>query len=91
MVFSAIENSSLEGFQNIRELIALSALDDIVEDEDGAVVAALENENILVLGLLVVEDLVNLEVHGLAGPHVRLLGEPAICRKKRRANVSEEG
>jgi hypothetical protein len=26
----------------------------------------------------VVQDLVDLEVHGLAGPHIRLLGEPAI-------------
>ena len=63
---------------DVRELVSLSALDDIVKDEDGAVVAALENENILVLGFLVVEDLVDLEVHGLAGPHVGNLAEPAI-------------
>jgi len=53
-------------------------LDDIVEHKDGAVVAALEHEHILVKGLLVVQDLVDLEVHGLAGPHAGLLREPAI-------------
>jgi hypothetical protein len=63
----------------VRELVTLSALDDIVEDEDHAVVGRLEDENILVLGLLVVDDLVNLEGHGLTGPHVGDLAEPAIC------------
>lgn len=63
---------------NARELITLSALDDIVEHKDGAVIAALEDKNILVLGFLVVQDLVDLEVHGLAGPHAGLFGEPAI-------------
>ena len=64
----------------VGELIALSALDNVVQDENGTVVAALEDEDILVLGLLVVDDLVNLEAHGLAGPHAGLLREPAICR-----------
>lgn len=62
----------------VGELIALSALDDVVEDENGAVVAALENKHILVLRLLVVNDLVDLEAHGLTGPHAGLLGEPSI-------------
>jgi hypothetical protein len=62
----------------VGELIALGTLDDVVEDENVAVVAALEDEDILVLGLLVVQDLVNLEAHGLAGPHAGALGEPAI-------------
>jgi hypothetical protein len=66
------------GRENIRELIPLGALDDVVQNENGAVVGALEDKHILVLGLLVVQDLVDLEVHGLAGPHIRLLGEPAI-------------
>jgi hypothetical protein len=66
----------------VGELIALSALDDIVKDEDGAVVAALEDKHILVLGLLVVQDLVDLEAHGLAGPHAGLLGEPSIYRSR---------
>ena len=67
---------------DVRELIALSALDDIVQDEDSAVVTALEDEDILVLGLLVVQDLVDLEVHGLTRPHAGLLGEPAIWAGK---------
>lgn len=62
----------------VGELVALGALDSVVQDEDGAVVAALEDEDILVLGLLVVQNLVDLEGHGLAGPHTGLLGEPAI-------------
>jgi len=63
----------------IRELIALGALDDIVQDEHVAVVAALEDQDVLVLGLLMVQYLVDLEGHGLAGPHVRPLVEPSIC------------
>lgn len=62
----------------IRELVALSALDNIVEDKDGAVVAALKDHDILVLRFLVVEDLVDPEVHGLAGPHLTDFREPAI-------------
>jgi hypothetical protein len=64
----------------VGELIALSALDNVVQHKNGTVVAALEDEDILVLGLLVVNDLVDLEAHGLTGPHARLLREPAICR-----------
>jgi hypothetical protein len=63
----------------VGELIALGALDGAVKDEDGTVVAALEDKNILVLGLLVVKDLVDLKAHSLARPHVGLLGEPSIC------------
>ena len=63
----------------VGELVALGALDNAVEDQHGAVVAALEDEDVLVVGFLVVQDLVHLEVHGLAGPHGRLFGEPAIC------------
>lgn len=50
----------------VGELVALGALDDVVEDEDGSVVGGLEDKNILVLALLVVQDLVDLEGHGLA-------------------------
>lgn len=62
----------------VGELVALGALDDIVENEDHTVVAALEHKHILVLGLLVVDDLVDLKAHSLAGPHGGLLREPAI-------------
>jgi hypothetical protein len=63
---------------DVRELIALGALDDVVEDEDGAVVGRLKDEDVLVLALLVVKNLLDLERHGLAGPHVGDLAEPAI-------------
>lgn len=50
----------------VGELVALGALNDIVQDQDGAIVGRLEDEHILVLALLVVEDLFNLERHSLA-------------------------
>ena len=61
----------------VGELVALGALDDVVEDEHHAVVRGLEDEDVLVEGLLVVNDLVDLEGHGLAGPHLADLAEPA--------------
>lgn len=42
-------------------------------------VTAFEYQDVLVLGLLVVQDLVDLQDHGLAGPLVGYLPEPAIC------------
>ena len=64
----------------VRELVALSALDDVVQDQHRAVVGRLEDQHILVLALLVVEHLLDLQGHGLAGPHVVDLAEPAIWR-----------
>lgn len=63
------------------ELVPLGALDDVVENENGAVVGGLEDEDILVLALLVVEDVLDLEGHGLSGPHVGDLAEPSICAR----------
>lgn len=63
----------------VGELVALGALDDMVQNQHGAVVAALEDEHVLEVGFLVVQDLVHLEVHGLARPHDGFFGEPAIC------------
>lgn len=50
----------------VRELVTLGALDDIVQHKDSAVVGGLKDQDILVLALLVVEDLLDLEGHGLA-------------------------
>lgn len=41
--------------------------------------AGFKDEDVLILGFLVVEDLVDFEGHGLAGPEVGVFGEPAIC------------
>ena len=68
--------------KDLRELIALRALDDAVEDEDVAVRLGLEDEHVLVEGLLDVEDFVDLEGHGLARPLGRDLAEPAICEHR---------
>jgi hypothetical protein len=63
---SASDSSASLCSYNVRELVALSALDDVVEDKDHAVVGRLEDEDVLVLALLVVDDLLDLEGHGRA-------------------------
>ena len=63
---------------HIRELVALGALNDTVENQDVSVGLRLENENVLVKGLFDVEDLADLEGHGLTRPLGRDLAEPAI-------------
>jgi len=65
-------------YVDIRELIPLGTLNDVIQHQYGSVVARLEDENVLVLGFLVVKYLVDFEGHGLTGPHVRNLAEPAI-------------
>lgn len=63
----------------VGELVALGALDHIVEHQHHAVVGGLEDEHILVLGLFVVDHLVDLQSHVLTRPHVGDLAEPSIC------------
>ena len=60
------------------KLVTLGALDNIIENQDIAVIGRFEDEDILVFALLVVKDLLDLEGHGLAWPHVGDLAEPAI-------------
>lgn len=50
----------------VGELIPLSALDDIVQDQDGTVVGRLKDQDVLILALLVVQNLLDLQSHGLA-------------------------
>ena len=63
---------------HVRELIALGALDDVVQHQNSAMVARFEDQNVLEFALFVVQDLVNFEAHGLAGPHVGAFMKPAI-------------
>ena len=65
----------------VGELITLGALDDIVEDENDTVVGRLEDEDVLVLALLVVEDLLNLEGHGLAWGGTSVSREAGLERR----------
>jgi hypothetical protein len=62
----------------VAELVVLYALDSVIEDENVAVVCALENKDILVLALLLVQDFLDLESHSLAGPLAVLLQVPTI-------------
>ena len=72
------EHSQVRNHLLVCELIALRALDDVIKDEDGAVVGGFENQDVLVLGLLMVENIFDLKSHGLARPHIGDLAEPAI-------------
>jgi hypothetical protein len=58
----------------VRELVPLSALDDIVEDEHVAVVGRLEDQDVLVLALLMMQHLLDPEGHGLACQEFSMTG-----------------
>ena len=64
--------------EGVRKLVPLCALYDIVKDQYCAMIAGFKDEDVLILGFLVVEDLVDFESHGLTRPHVGDLAEPAI-------------
>jgi hypothetical protein len=50
----------------VRELVPLCALDDVVQDQDIAVVGRLKDQDVLVLALLMVQHLLDPKGHGLA-------------------------
>ena len=59
---------------DIRKPVPFRILDDIIQGQHSTVVTALEDQDILVLGLLMVKNLVD-----MARPHARSLNEPPIC------------
>lgn len=67
---------------SLRELVALSGLNDTVENKDIAVGGRLEDENVLVVRLLNVKNLLDLESHGLTRPEGAGLLEPAVLDKR---------
>ena len=75
------EHSQVCNHLLVCELITLGALDDIVENEDGAIIGGFENQDVLVFGFLVVKDILDLKSHGLARPHIGDLAEPTIWFK----------
>lgn len=62
----------------LRKLIALGALNDIVQHEHSAMITGFENEHILIFGFLMMQDLVDFECHRLTWPHVGDFAKPAI-------------
>lgn len=62
-----------------RKLVALGALDDVVQDEHGAVVGRFKDEYILIIGSFMVKNFFNFKGHCLARPHGGYFTEPAIC------------
>ena len=58
------------GAESVRKFVTLGALDDIVEHEYSAMVAGFKEEDVLIFGLFVMENLIHFEGHGLARPHV---------------------
>ena len=68
------------GIKDVRELVALGALDNTIEDKNVTVSIRLEDKDVLVETLLDVEDAIDLKGHRLARPLQGDLAEPAICR-----------
>jgi hypothetical protein len=64
------------------ELVPLGALDNIVKDQNGAIVSGFEDQDVLVFALFVVEDILDLQGQSLTRPHVGNLAEPAIYKIK---------
>ena len=70
------------GVKDVRELVAPGALDDTIEDKDVSVGLGLEDEDVLVERLFDVQDLADLEGHGLAWPLGGNFTEPAVCTRE---------
>ena len=68
-----------------------SALNGTVENKDISICLGLEDENVLVEGLLDVENVVDLEGHGLARPLRGDLAEPAVYMGTMSASVLRSG
>lgn len=64
-----------------RKFVAFGTLDDAVKDQNIAVSFRLEDEDILIERFLNVENLVDLQGHGLARPLRGDLAEPAILNE----------
>ena len=74
----SLYSSEVWSWLDLRKFIPLCALNDVVEDEYCAMIARFKHEDVLIFRFLVMEDLVDFESHGLPGPHVGDLTEPAI-------------
>jgi len=66
---------------DIRELIAFSALDNAVKDQNISICLRIKDKNILVQAFFDMQDLPNLQGHRLAGPLRRDLTEPTIWQR----------
>ena len=62
----------------VRVLVALCQLDGTVQHEHIPIGGRPENEDVLELGLAFVQHLLDLEAHGLTGPHHLRLTKPSI-------------
>lgn len=63
---------------DIRELVPFSALDNTIEDQDIAVGLRFEDENVLIKRFFDVQDLIDLQGHGLTRPLRGDFTEPTI-------------
>lgn len=63
---------------DIRELVSFGALDDTIEDQYISIGLGFEDKNVLIKRFFDVQDLIDLEGHGLTRPLRGDFAEPAI-------------